>query len=182
MIFHAWELCIDSFFISQLYYAQRTLDTERPSWRPVVYFNVIKGIRMILDELEYEFGRGSDSGTSSPPSAVDMSEQAEEEINDLRTQLIPLLAMEASLAAELGGLPSRGGFYVRSGWQSMLRQGLNLGVQQQRSPAMVNLAGRTLGQTRQPVLDLWNHPTVKGLFKARRIRLEESAPLCVLTL
>ena len=36
----------------QLYYSSSTLEKERPSWRPIVYFNVLKAVRMILDELE----------------------------------------------------------------------------------------------------------------------------------
>ncbi|PIL28042.1 hypothetical protein GSI_09893 [Ganoderma sinense ZZ0214-1] len=59
----------------QLYYSSSTLDRERPSWRPIVYFNVLKAVRMILDELDYEFGLGpgghggaSPSAPSSPPS------------------------------------------------------------------------------------------------------------------
>ncbi|KAH8806758.1 guanine nucleotide binding protein, alpha subunit [Flagelloscypha sp. PMI_526] len=176
----------------QLYYSQRTLDHERPSWRPVVYFNIIKAIRMILDELEYEFSSSSSptTPTGSPTTTnnnnIDMSETAESEINDLRTRLLPLLAMEASLAAELGGLAGRGGFYVRSGWQSLISKGLSSlaggshsnsnGNGMHASPAMANLAGRTLHTSKDLVLELWEHHTVKALFRARRIRLEESAP------
>ena len=51
----------------QLYYACQTLDKERPTWRPIVYFNILKAIRMILDELEWEYGLGpAGSGTPSP--------------------------------------------------------------------------------------------------------------------
>ena len=51
----------------QLYYSSSTLDRERPSWRPIVYFNVLKAVRMILDELDFEFGLGA-SGPGSPSS------------------------------------------------------------------------------------------------------------------
>lgn len=37
----------------QLYYASQTLDKERPTWRPIVYFNILKAIRMILSEVDY---------------------------------------------------------------------------------------------------------------------------------
>ncbi len=37
----------------QLYYASQSLDQELPAWRPVVYFNVIKAVRTILEELDY---------------------------------------------------------------------------------------------------------------------------------
>ena len=59
----------------QLYYSSSTLDRERLSWRPIVYFNVLKAVRMILDELDWEFGlgpsgSGSGSGLPSPSSAL----------------------------------------------------------------------------------------------------------------
>ena len=49
----------------QLYYSSSTLDRERPSWRPIVYFNILKAIRMILDELDWEYGLGA-SGSGDP--------------------------------------------------------------------------------------------------------------------
>ena len=42
----------------QLYYASNTLERERPAWRPVVYFNVIKAVRMILEELDFTLAQG----------------------------------------------------------------------------------------------------------------------------
>ncbi|PPQ81965.1 hypothetical protein CVT24_008999, partial [Panaeolus cyanescens] len=48
----------------QLYYASKTLDLERRSWTPVVYFNVIKALRMIFAEVEMEMG-GGDKGVGS---------------------------------------------------------------------------------------------------------------------
>jgi guanine nucleotide-binding protein subunit alpha len=41
----------------QLYYASNSLDRERPAWRPVVYFNIIKAVRMILEELDFTFSQ-----------------------------------------------------------------------------------------------------------------------------
>lgn len=43
----------------QLYYASNTLDRERPAWRPVVHFNIIKAVRMILEELDFTFSQSS---------------------------------------------------------------------------------------------------------------------------
>ncbi|KIO34480.1 hypothetical protein M407DRAFT_209628 [Tulasnella calospora MUT 4182] len=39
----------------QLMYAPATLDMERSSWRHVVYINLIKSIRTMLDSLEHEY-------------------------------------------------------------------------------------------------------------------------------
>lgn len=53
----------------QLYYASQSLDHERPSWRPIVYFNVLKALRMILDEIDVSYPQAmhqpSSSGSSS---------------------------------------------------------------------------------------------------------------------
>ena len=60
----------------QLYYSSQTLENERPSWRPIVYFNILRAIRMILDELDWEYGLVSGSGdplsssSSAPPSSL----------------------------------------------------------------------------------------------------------------
>lgn len=59
----------------RLMYAPATLDLERSSWRPVVYINIIKSLRTILEALEYEYDlnfdklshvSGLDSGMPSP--------------------------------------------------------------------------------------------------------------------
>ncbi|THH04294.1 hypothetical protein EW145_g5633, partial [Phellinidium pouzarii] len=55
----------------QLYYASHSLEKERPAWRPVVYFNIIKAVRMILEELDYEFSQSPSQArpqlASTPP-------------------------------------------------------------------------------------------------------------------
>ncbi|CAL1705989.1 unnamed protein product [Somion occarium] len=53
----------------QLYYAAHTLDRERLSWRPIVYFNVLKALRMILDELDFQYPQAIQppSPTNSAP-------------------------------------------------------------------------------------------------------------------
>src|ERR1700689_2670198 len=83
----------------QLYYASQTLDHERPSWRPVVYFNLIKAVRTILDELD------SDSTSSKylDPSSSSISIASSISTGDLRTKLLPLIAIEDTLASNLNG-------------------------------------------------------------------------------
>ncbi|KAK7692120.1 hypothetical protein QCA50_003739 [Cerrena zonata] len=53
----------------QLYYSAQSLDRERPSWRPIVYFNILKALRMILDELDFQYPQAVQppSPTGSPP-------------------------------------------------------------------------------------------------------------------
>ena len=105
------------------------------SWRPVVYYNIVRPVRRIFEvvdayaELDYDdpdsiigtpdsTGVGSSSGDHSIDSTT-----AEREISTLRLRLSPLLATEASLAERLSGsnaaaAPSaKGNILVRSGWQ-----------------------------------------------------------------
>ena len=49
----------------QLYYASNSLDRERPAWRPVVYFNIIKAVRMMLEELDFTFSQSSQTASPS---------------------------------------------------------------------------------------------------------------------
>ncbi|EJF65613.1 G-alpha-domain-containing protein [Dichomitus squalens LYAD-421 SS1] len=132
----------------QLYYSSSTLDRERASWRPIVYFNILKAIRMILEELDWEYGLGasgsgdplsvspgllpstSGTGTGSGGSGSGSSTHSRAanpawfpELGLLRNKLLPLVASEDALASELsGGVHVAGGktgVYVRSGWQAL---------------------------------------------------------------
>ena len=114
----------------QLYYASQSLDQERPAWRPVVYFNVIKAIRTILEELDYELASSrpalpplptvrhrmpfSGSGQSTwvineaeSPGAKDNGKSPvwtwTDDLSHLRAKLLPLIAAEDTLATELSG-------------------------------------------------------------------------------
>ncbi|KAG5643323.1 hypothetical protein DXG03_001207 [Asterophora parasitica] len=181
----------------QLYYASQTLDRERPSWQPVVYFNVLKAVRMTLDELDYEFSRlKEDPTTSSVTSPTNSGESASEkletwrrEIGELRVQLVPLIAIEDTLASELSGGISvaggRTGAFVRAGWQALVPSTFPLSDSHSRPPTrtgkgrtleVVLLAARTLAATVGPIKVLWCHPAVKRLLQSRKLRLDESAP------
>ncbi|KAI0630050.1 G-protein alpha subunit [Trametes polyzona] len=129
----------------QLYYSSKTLDEERPSWRPIVYFNILKAIRMILDELDWQYGLGASGGEPLPvplvPSTSNTSGSGSHshsgsssrsspnpawfpELAILRNKLLPLVASEDALAGELSGGISvtggRTGVYVRAGWQALI--------------------------------------------------------------
>jgi len=168
----------------QLYYASQTLDHERPSWKPVVHFNIVRALRMILDELDYELSRidelpedDADADPSYNPHAI------ANEIAHFRATLLPLVAIEASLASELNGGVSvsggRAGVFVRSGWLSA-QAGRSSAARREPNPRVVaKLAARTLLQFRDEVDALWHHAAVRRLLKLNRLRLEESAPLYV---
>lgn len=176
----------------QLYYAHHALEHERPLWRPVVYFNVIKAVRMILDELDFELNNltndDSVEGQAVAHALAPLGDLSGE-VSRLRTKLVPLVAMEDSLASELSGgvaiTGGRSGVYVRAGWQALVTPlspnrshtlpgtgGLSPGVAH-----VTNLASRTLISVQNEVDELWKHPAVRILLNNRRIRLDESAPL-----
>jgi hypothetical protein len=160
----------------QLYYSSQTLESERPSWRPVVYFNVIKAVRTILDELDYYH----DAATESPSSEEELSwdSSAYVQISHLRSKLLPLIAIEQSLASELNGGVSiaggRAGIYVRPGWPTPPH---TPGSETCTPAAIANLVTRTLVSVKDTIAELWQHPIVQTLIRLRKLRLEETAAL-----
>lgn len=184
----------------QLYYASSQLDKERPAWRPVVHFNIIKAVRMILEELDYEFtqtptnantttttattttarsqpvpplpplppmsatargklpaipgsgaaytaaraaaanggaGYASNTNTNGSVGGYESSSNSshnnhnggggwQDDLAQLRTKLLPLVAVEDALARDLSGgvsvtgVSGRSGVFVRSGWQALV--------------------------------------------------------------
>ncbi|THH27770.1 hypothetical protein EUX98_g6413 [Antrodiella citrinella] len=52
----------------QLFYASQSLDREKPSWKPIVYFNILKALRMILGELDIQYPAITQSPSSTPGS------------------------------------------------------------------------------------------------------------------
>ncbi|TFK82996.1 G-protein alpha subunit [Polyporus arcularius HHB13444] len=188
----------------QLYYSSQTLEKERPSWRPIVYFNILKAIRMILDELDWEYGLGtsgdplaislapSRSGTSRSGSGSGSSTYSKPdpawfpELALLRSKLLPLVASEDALASELSGGISvsggRTGVYVRSGWQALnsaarswpLSDDYRTGMTARQS-AVTNIVATTLAASMDEIEYLWWHPGVQKLVKAHKLKLEEYA-------
>ncbi|KAI0665862.1 G-protein alpha subunit [Trametes maxima] len=194
----------------QLYYSSKTLDDERPSWRPIVYFNILKAVRMILDELDWQYGlgassreplavpllpstsatsgsasgsgSGSGSSTRSLPNPVWLAELAA-----LRNKLLPLVASEDALAAELSGgitvTGGRTGVYVRHGWQALISGGGRAWPLAEhyrttmtvRQSAVTNIVAKTLAASQAEVEMLWWHPGVQSLLKGNKLRLEEYA-------
>jgi hypothetical protein len=163
----------------QLYYASQALDIERPAWRPVVFFNVIKAIRMIFDELDYQLALAE--------SALE-DDRAQTELLNIRRNLLPLVAIEDALASELSGGVSitggRPGVYVRTGWQALVTPNLNWPsagsrkslTSHTRAHEVTNLAASTLADALTEVEALWKYPSVKTLMQLRKLRLDESAP------
>lgn len=210
----------------QLYYAAQSLDLERPSWRPIVYFNILKALRMILDELDFQYPQAVQppSPTSSapyspippstassagnvfsftpPPSKLPSQSSSFSghssvptpesswfpELAYLRNKVLPLVASEEALASELSGgitvTGGRKGVYVRSGWQALVTPNrawplTEIVATSARPTAVTNIVAKTLGANQNEIFRLWQHPAVQSLVRTNKLRLEESASLCV---
>jgi len=168
----------------QLYYASQTMERERPSWRPIVFFNVIKAVRTTLEELDFEFTTQTDQSFTS---LVKLGPNWPDEIARLRSRMLPLIAIEDSLASELSGgvnvAGSRSGVYVRAGWQALVTPTRSWPLSNMRSPApvktgvMAPMAARQIAEMLEDIKLLWRHPAVKALLRLRKLRLDESASL-----
>ncbi|KAG9220419.1 hypothetical protein CCMSSC00406_0003875 [Pleurotus cornucopiae] len=168
----------------QLYYASQTLEHERPSWRPIVYFNIIKAVRMTLDELDYLFAAQASGNAEVVDSEIDRpTPEMLEEILAIRGRLLPLIAIESSLAFELSGgvsvIGGRSDVFVRGGWQALTsrgRSGHDVSTPPNKTVAVTNLAARTLNENCSDVQALWKQPVVQNLVRLQKLKLDESAP------
>lgn len=149
---------------------------------------------MILDELDYEFSRArakeplpavtEEVSVNSAGEAKPWASEVEIAVGQLRAKLLPLVAIEDTLASELSGGVSvsggRTGAYVRSGWQALVTPSWaisnNLPTVRQASE-VINLTGKTLNATADAIKSLWEHHVVRHLLDVRQLRLDESAPL-----
>ncbi|KAG8858702.1 hypothetical protein FRB96_004839 [Tulasnella sp. 330] len=94
----------------RLMYAKATLDAERLSWRSVVYINLVKSVRIILEALEYEYdldfdtlspGGGSPVASSSPrPFMRDDNENENNSTDDLSYRIPSSLKGKGRAIAE----------------------------------------------------------------------------------
>ncbi|CAK5265500.1 unnamed protein product, partial [Mycena citricolor] len=85
----------------QLYHASHILDAERPAWRIVVYANLIKAVRMIFEELDFEFSAAAEEYPLPSDGSGPTDVAAQNELNVLRRKLLPLISLESSLSSEL---------------------------------------------------------------------------------
>ncbi|KAI9463248.1 G-alpha-domain-containing protein [Lactarius psammicola] len=113
----------------QLMYSPDTLDQERASWRTVVYFNVARSVKRILDTLESHGDLFDDEspdnslydsvsskhtpeehvhqdavdGSSTHPYPSPVVTESQRQVATLRLRLSPLVAAESTLADKLSG-------------------------------------------------------------------------------
>ena len=104
------------------------------------------------------------------------------DLAQVRTRLLPLTAIEESLASDLVGgatIPRGRTGFVRAGWQtlvsSMRARAAADNTYTDHTPETSNLAIKALSMVQDDVAGLWNHPAVKKLIKLRKIVLQESA-------
>nr|GAT55296.1 predicted protein [Mycena chlorophos] len=164
----------------QLYHSSQTLDAERPSWRIVVYANLIKAMRTILEEVEYEIGQARSEYLAPGPIA---GAGAENEIFALRRELLPLIALESTLTSQLSDGVSFSGPRSSSllaprqaGGGTRLVGTRPLGSLREVPEAVVatNRAAQALEMCARAVDALWRHRSVKELIRSRKLRLDES--------
>jgi hypothetical protein len=170
----------------QLYHASHTLESERSSWKIVVYTNLIKAVRTILEELDYEFSLSLDEYPcpSEGPGPTDIG--AQNEILGLRRNLLPLISLEDSLTSELGDGVSYVGH--RRGTLFPGRQGVFARASSRpvtdlhgSSKALIatNRVAQILGTTVHVIEALWRHRSVECMLRLRKLRLDESGLLFV---
>lgn len=166
----------------QFQLAWSTIEQERPSWRPVVYYNVISAVHTILEELDYEFSYEQHEPTS--PWA-DPASGWRGQLSTLRTKLISLVALEQALASELRGsvavAGNKPGMFVKSNWLALTgserrRPGIDLWGER-TGPDPHDVVARVLSSNSLEVEQLWGHPSVKALLRLRKLKLEDSAAL-----
>lgn len=130
---------------------------------------------MVLDELDYDLTRPTNSDSQDP--AV-----IQEGISHLRARLLPFVALEDSLASELsGGLAvggGRAGVFVRAGWQSLVTATRSWPIGDvrptQKAQIVTTMAAKAFYNSRKDIVGLWEHPAVKRLIALRHLKLEES--------
>lgn len=161
----------------QLVYAPRSLDVERLSWVPVIYSNIIRAVRMIFLELEYETSLHIPEEPLSRPEVI-------QELSSFRRRLLPLLALESILASELSGGVTigggRAGAYVRQGWQALSAPAWSSWKSEKadvpdRVLETTKMVTRTLADMVDDIDALWVHDAVQFYVLHRKIRLDDSA-------
>ncbi|KAJ6616676.1 G-protein alpha subunit [Mycena sp. CBHHK59/15] len=165
----------------QLYHASHTLDMERPSWRIVVYANLIKALRTILEELDYEFSLSLEEYPCPSEGSGPTDVAAQNEINELRRNLLPLISLEGSLSSELSDgvtfvghrrgtlFPACPATFTRSSSRPLIDL-------RGSSKALVatNRAAQVLGTSVDAAEALWGHRSVQFMLRLRKLRLDEA--------
>lgn len=126
-------------------HAPASLDLERSSWTTVVYLNVVKSIRVLLEALET-----ADISSEEASRLSDAGDSWRHQLANLKLRLSPLVGVETTLASRLssgGGVAmngGKGGVFVRRGWQTSLKTGTPIGHvrgHNARAPGKASVSG-----------------------------------------
>ncbi|KAL0579305.1 hypothetical protein V5O48_002703 [Marasmius crinis-equi] len=143
-------------------------------------------------EAKFGVPGSSSAGMSSPRSASPYRAlspvSSKASTSALRIRLLPLVGMDAALADRLSGGVTvsgsgKGSVFVRTGWQSRTLENAFGRKRQQhidngKAPEVVQDpltqdVNHMLEASSEDIKDLWEHPTVRGLITARRLKLDE---------
>ncbi|KIK54115.1 hypothetical protein GYMLUDRAFT_49042 [Collybiopsis luxurians FD-317 M1] len=188
----------------QIYYASQSLDRERPSWKPVVHFNIVKAVKTMLDEIDYEFSQTDDPddyddsdgefsapGPSSRANEITVERRRPPPQQQLRpTEIIrPTAAETESLALlrtrllplvalhdSLASELSGGVSFSRGLTGVFVRAGWQGGRLRGNGGGVAIIVAKALDSAREDIEALWAHGVVRQMMNLRKLRLEESAP------
>lgn len=163
---------------------------------------VIKSLRAICDAHESEYGTptSTPAGPVTPWSDVYASPPASpgrqrDLLAPIKLRLMPLLALESTLASRIGSGFNLGGrteVCVRRGWQDSALWSRSGGKRKGRSRSGSADGDRTgkapeselhsdlqlvLADARQDIEQLWAHASVRGLIQRRKLKLEDASVL-----
>jgi guanine nucleotide-binding protein subunit alpha len=162
----------------QLLYAPKSLEGERSSWKLVIFLNIVRAVKQVLEALDEV-----DVGTIRSHTL----NSSDREIAALRLRISPILTMESSLATALtGGIQLSSstpehGFYSRMGWQwrsgnSRSRRSftndINDGDICDNSKVLTPME-HILVACGQDICELWGLDVVRLLIRERKLRLHE---------
>ncbi len=190
----------------QRLYTPSAFREERILWRSVIQLNLVRSIRIILENIASARGAVIESLSGNDDSDIDDHPCFSPGLDRMEARLLPLRHIEALLIAKLvppnedevtdtGFSPSSHQYYglesrqqkevsVRSGvcWKRALAKGKSSASGRPLSAGNTGLetpdeATVVLYQCRHDMLSLWHDPTVQDILRRRKVRLEEQPGL-----
>jgi hypothetical protein len=176
----------------QLMYAPNAFRDERFAWRGVIYLNLVRSVRRIVDAVAADFD-GDLEDDERPSTALSVrSSERKQHFEELRARLKPLLALEHTLIRLLNGEDSGADdsasiaskeMYVRSGapWKRAVAKlrGANSEAASPEIPATHIRSGddpsNVLAETKLDMITLWRDAGIREVLSRRKLRLEESS-------
>ncbi|KAB5590063.1 Guanine nucleotide-binding protein alpha-4 subunit [Ceratobasidium theobromae] len=164
----------------QLMYSPNAFRAERASWRAVIYLNLARSVRRMLDALDPSAFEDEPTADERPGSALSTrTEEKLAHISQLKLRLQPLMLLHdqlnQALAGDLSGTelePTRldtREVAVRTTWKSILLKRRDDDAWDDNDP------GHTIVALRDDMLALWRDPFVQDVLHKRRLHLEHTA-------